>query len=294
MMMTPKYHLDLAFLKKPLEFDLISILQIGKMHCKPNNTVTSHIHPDYYELTVITNGSGKIVTNGVKIPVKQGDIYLSLPCDSHEIISDAETPLKFYFYSFILKPGEYKEQLDNISANYYAATERIINDNYIETIIGNVISELNNEVIYSKELISMYLREIVIRIIRNFKQITPKAQHSFTTDNEALCYSIMNYIDTHIYSMKNLNELSSALGYSYSYLSTVYKKITGNTISDYYSDKKLEIARHLVLENRLKITKISELLNYNSAYAFSKAFKNRYSYSPKIFRELEQNKSTQH
>ena len=73
-------------------------------------------------------------------------------------------------------------------------------------------------------------------------------------------------------------------GYSYGYLSALYKKTTSNTLSDYYRNKKLELAKHLVIEKKLKIGEIAEILNYSSVYAFSKAFKNKFGVSPEKYK----------
>ena len=96
----------------------------------------------------------------------------------------------------------------------------------------------------------------------------------------------MNYMDTHIYTMKSLDELSEISGYSYGYLSALFKKVTGNTLSTYYRTKKLDAAKLLLQENKLTATEISSLLNYASLYAFSKAFTNHFGISPKNFKKF--------
>ena len=99
----------------------------------------------------------------------------------------------------------------------------------------------------------------------------------------------MHYIDTHIYSMKNLYELADALGYSYGYLSGMYHSTTANTLVSYYQEKKLDVARQLLEENRLTVTKIAEMLNYASVYAFSKAFRKHYGVSPRAYGNEKRN-----
>ena len=94
----------------------------------------------------------------------------------------------------------------------------------------------------------------------------------------------MNYIDTHIHSLKNLSDLSKITDYSYGYLSTVFKKTTSNSLLSYYQNKKLDVVRLLILENELTITEISEMLNYSSVYALSKAFTKHYGVSPRNYR----------
>lgn len=59
--------------------------------------------------------------------------------------------------------------------------------------------------------------------------------------------------------------------------------MTGITISDYYNERRFESARLMIRENRLKVSEISNLLGYNSVYAFSKAFKDKFGTSPKNY-----------
>ena len=106
---------------------------------------------------------------------------------------------------------------------------------------------------------------------------------SAATQAESICYQIMNYIDTHIYTLSSLDEIASALSYNYSYISSLFKRTTGNTVFSYYNNKRLEVARQLITENTQKITEIAESLNYSSLYSFSHAFKERYGASPKKY-----------
>ena len=109
--------------------------------------------------------------------------------------------------------------------------------------------------------------------------------HSNTgiSQNQALCYKLMHYIDTHIYTMKSLCELAEFTGYSYGYLSALFRQTTSNTLSGYFREKKLDTARMLLLEHNLGVTEISDMLNYASVYAFSKAFRNFYGVSPTAY-----------
>ena len=95
----------------------------------------------------------------------------------------------------------------------------------------------------------------------------------------------MNYIDTHIYSLTSLDELATKFNYNYSYLSSLFSRATGKTLREYYLERRLEVARTMVLEKNKKIWEIAEMLNYSSAFAFSKAFTAKYGVSPKQMRQ---------
>ena len=94
------YIFEFLFDKEPLVIDGIRLYQIGKRFCNADGVVGSHAHINWFELTVVLGGKADVYANGESIPVTEGDIFLSLPCDIHKIVSNKEEPLKYAFFSF--------------------------------------------------------------------------------------------------------------------------------------------------------------------------------------------------
>lgn len=281
-MKTIDYHLNNAFFSHPLEFEGLRVVQIGRMFCTGSTVIKTHMHLNHFEITVVTDGEGLVYANDVPTHVRHGDIYLSLPCESHRIESDPEKPLKFDFFSFIVQGGCFEEVFEQLVLTHGAPTSRVIHDERIKFLVGNAIAEIDENNNYKHELLNAMFRQTLIYISRGFQHIQPTGSANIS-HAESLCYKLMNYIDTHIYTIKSLHELAQITDYSYGYLSMLFRKTTSGTLSDYFQRKKLETARQLLLEKKLTITNISELLNYSSVYAFSKAFRNFYGISPKSF-----------
>lgn len=279
------YHISKSYIQNPLKFGDIYMYQIGRLFCNSETVVDTHVHTDLFELTVVTDGKGVVTTNGVPAAVERGDIYLSLPCDAHKITSDAEKTLKYDFFAFNCEKECFKQELEHIAQTYYSANTRIFHDERVRTLVSNAIAEFNQENRYSEEILTAILQQILIYVIRDFQDVVPEKYSDTVTHAEALCYKLMNYIDTHIYTLKRLEELADITDYSYGYLSTLFKKTTSNTLCDYYHEKKLEAARLLIVENKFKIIEIAEMLNYTSVYAFSKAFTNRFGMSPRKYKQ---------
>ena len=282
--MALNYHLDNVFFDSPLVYEDISVLQIGRLFCKNNTVIVSHIQPNLLELTIVTEGKGIILTNSVPSKVKKGDIYLSLPGDVHEIISDSDEPLKFDFFSFNVLSGLLKNECEKLCEKAHSPSARVFHDERILPLISNAIFELNESKSYQALLMPSIFRQIIIYTLRAFEDCENEMPKN-ATPNDILCYKLMNYIDTHIYTMKSLDELSDITDYSYGYLSSLFKKVTGNTLSEYYRTKKMDAAKLLLDENKLTATEIASLLNYSSLYAFSKAFTNHFGISPKNFKQ---------
>ena len=282
--MPSNYHLDKKYFDNYRFQDGISLLQIGRMYCDRTSHIEEHIQAQLIELTVVTGGKGQIITNKVPVEVQSGDVYLSLPCDSHEITVDPDDPLRFDFIAFSIEDENFKYDFERIAAEYHEAELRIFKDERIPPLLTNAITEVSRESKYSLEALSSILRQIAIYTIRAFDTAPQSKYPKNIKDSEALCYRLMSYIDTHIYSLKNLEELTAVTDYSYGYLSFVFKKTTGETLCSYYIRKRMEAARLMLTEGNLKITEISERLGYSTLYAFSKAFKGHFGISPKNFK----------
>ena len=278
------YHLDNNFILSPQSYGSIKLYQIGRLYSTRTTVVDPHVQVAF-ELTIVRDGSGIITTHGTPVSVKRGDIYLSFPCEIHGIESDFEKPLKYDFFAFDTDDAALKEELEKIILEYSPADKRVFCDERVSYLVGNAISEFGGEHFCSDELLYNLFSQILIYTVRNFRENAAETRPDHITEADALCYRLMNYIDTHIYSMKRLEELGDVMGYSYGYLSSLYKRNTSNTLADYYRNKKLEIAKLLVLERRMKMSEIAELLNYASVYAFSKAFKNHFGRSPESYRK---------
>jgi len=267
----------------PHVFSDIDLLQIGTAYLQPNTTVGIHTHVDFFELTVISSGKGKITTNNVSVPVEKGDIYVSFPFDQHRLDSDDDTPMNYNFIAFFVTNKTFLSDLSEISSLYSHPAERILHDDSISILLSSAISETRKDGIYQNQYISSLLTQIAIQVIRNFKKqnitIQPPAKR------EELCFQVMDYINSHIYSITSLSELSKHFSYDYSYISKIFTQTTSQSISEYYRFQRLEVARDLIHKNTLKLTEIAEKLNYSSIYSFSKAFKNQYSLSPREYKK---------
>lgn len=273
------YHLNHLFTpSRP--FDSILLKQLGRMICTQDSVVEEHVHLNWYELTIAKNGKGILYTNGVNIPIKQGDIYLSFPADIHAIYPDKNEPLAFDFIAIYPQNQEDIEIFETIQSVFHNPKTRLFSDETIASLVGNVISEFDQDSNpVSTTVVSYLLHLILLYLQRNFTKTQARAPVT-PKQNELFCYSLMNYIDTHIFTINNLSSLSETFNYEYIYLSKLFKRTTGQTLWDYYQNSRLQRAQLLIKNKVMKVGEIAEMLNYSSIYAFSKAYKNYFGHSP--------------
>ena len=94
------------------------------------------------------------------------------------------------------------------------------------------------------------------------------------------------YIREHYAEPIDLEEVSSHIGFSYSYFSTLFKIETGKTFLAYLTEIRIDEAKKLLRESRMTIEEISRTVGFNDYKRFSKAFKKATFISPKEYRKL--------
>ena len=92
-------------------------------------------------------------------------------------------------------------------------------------------------------------------------------------------------IETNLASDLSLSELSTSLNINASYLSTVFKKETGKTITAYVNDRRIELAQELLKTTNLQIQTIAQYCGILDVHYFTRLFKKVSGVSPKQYRE---------
>ncbi len=263
-------------------------MQMGRFFANENSLIDSHAHSNFFELTVVLEGEGTIYANSVPTNVKRNDIYLSFPNDIHKIVSDPNKPLKFDFLAFNTDDPALGAELKKIEMAHVAPTNRVFKDKNIPLLVDMGISELLSDDSQT-DILDSILRLIILHSVKNFTQTRSKNSSAKMNPNKTdeLCYQLMSYINSHIYEIKNLEELAESTNYCYPHLSSIFKRHTSQTLSEYFRFQKLEKAKFLIEETELSLTEIAEKLNYASIYSFSKAFKKQYKISPGEYRKAQ-------
>ena len=279
-----RYHYEQLF-NPPRPYENLDLLQIGTSYFQPCTTVPLHSHVGFFEISAVTSGKGTVSANNVTVPVKQGDIFISFPYDTHSIAADEHEGINYSFCAFFLKDEELLFEMEKLAMTYSRAPDRIIRSNTVSALLASAIAETGKERLQQKKYLEAIFTQMIIQIIRAFNKQSPSA--ATPSKREELCYQVMDYINTHIYSISSLEEIAEQFSYDYTYISKIFTKTTSQSISEYYRFQRLEVARTLIHEDRLKMTEIAEKLRYSSIYSFSKAFKKQYGISPREYKRAK-------
>lgn len=281
--MSTRYHIN-HFYNDGRKIGAFELFQLGRMLGPNQYPYEAHMQHDYYELTLVNRGEGEIYADEKASYVKEGDIYLSLPFEIHKIIYKENVSTDIDFFAFRITDKKLAKTFNSATSSVKLSGNRVYSDRRINNLVGNAIAELEKESEFSETVLKNIFSLIAVYLLRAINKSISATVSDDSNSNQVTCYKIMNYIDTNIFSLKSLSEVSETIGYNYSYASTLFKKTTGKSILDYYYNKRLSVAKTLLDENKFKPVKISEMLNYSSYYSFSRAFKQKYGISPRNYK----------
>lgn len=102
---------------------------------------------------------------------------------------------------------------------------------------------------------------------------------------------VQDYINSHIEEKLTLNQVASVFSLSPNYLSALFKKSSGIGFSEYITQKKIAVAKDMLLKDGLKIYEAAQALGFENAFYFSRVFKKVEGVSPREYIQLHRSGS---
>lgn len=104
-------------------------------------------------------------------------------------------------------------------------------------------------------------------------------------DSAGVIRTVRTYITEHCAEDISLEALASLVHLSPTYLSRLFKRETGETLSAYIQDVRIERAKNLLCTTSMKIYEVAEQVGFSDPVYFSRTFKKATGVKPKDFRE---------
>ena len=98
-------------------------------------------------------------------------------------------------------------------------------------------------------------------------------------------YKTMEYIKQNYNTKLTLDQISEVTHLSKTYLSSIFKKETGQSISSYINMIRVDKSKGMLLESNLNIIDIANASGFEDQSYYTKVFKNHVGITPKKFRE---------
>ncbi len=110
-------------------------------------------------------------------------------------------------------------------------------------------------------------------------------------DSSAIIRQVQKIVDAEYGQPLSLEYIAEKVYITPSYLSYIFKQMTGQNLIKYITDLRMYKARRMVADENLKISQIAKSCGYDNPSYFNKLFKNYYGVTPRQYREGERDES---
>jgi len=220
----------------------------------------------YYDLTIVLKGKMDYICDKVHYSLNGGDIIFC-PKGTVQIRTASKNPADYVSFNYNTN--------DNINLNI---TNYIKNgaSNEIKALISLYDECVNNKSDNTEEKCKSLLKYLILQIADIIK----------SQSENPLVNNIKKYLLDNIHQKIQLKDIRDTFFFSPVYCDSIFKKETGYSIIDYLINERIEEAKRLIFEGAYSLSHISEIVGFKDYNYFSRVFKNRTGYSPKIFKVM--------
>lgn len=185
---------------------------------------------------------------------------------------------------------ELKEQLPVLTYDeILIATDAIFKTaNYIieESLNKSLLIEMYERIVNVEKMTTDIEARDTLHNIQ--KDSFPKISNTYSNamqDNIAIRPAIQ-YLHNHINSTVSVSELAKICNISNGHLIRLFKRSTGETVTEYHNKLKISTACDLLLDSDMSIATISDTLGFSDPSYFNRVFKKYHNISPAVYRKF--------
>ena len=256
---------------------------------------------DFWEMGFIDVGEVCITADDKSYTLGSGEAFFHKPNEFHSI--RANNVYSSVIVITFVTNSQYLFQLANQKTSFTSRQKRIISEilkEAIETFADplDIINQRSlikrmNAPFGAEQMLKTYLEQLLIDVVRLQTQSDERFSdaNSEKRDEEQVVSQIIHVLEENIERNLSLDEISTCVQYSKSYIKTKFKKVTGLGIHQMYTQLKLSHSKKLLSENKYSMSEISEMLGFSSVHHFSKVFKSHIGMPPSVYQRSVRKRS---
>ncbi len=265
------------------------IMKIAHKHGEfPEN---KRFQREFWKITFILNGHGKLLIDDNAYPIQKGSIFLIHPgtetsyvvddqrMEIYNILFDADliapylSEVKDNFQFFAIFSSQFI-QLDK--APYYILKS---NGPFYESLIRNLENEQSQQKSNYQAMMKHRLMELLILMLR-------LGEHKFHTGNPDMVLAYLDYRLAHHYRDDfDLDEIAANIGISKEHLCRIYKTARQTTLIATLKKNRLSFAADELRSTQKSIGEICYEAGFNDLSYFYRAFNDAFGTNPGNYRK---------
>lgn len=267
---------------KKMDFDITQVK--GKAYAEMKD---AHYHP-YYEFYYLLSGTRKVFINDTIYSVKKGDLIVIPKGELHRttyIGGETHERIVMDFNDAFIEPLISRIGYDAFSKCFDNRQLSIPPNRreYVEELFGKIIREHNGVDSYSSTILSLYVYELIMFVLRCHENSDHPCAVAEIGDD--IISDAARYISSNFTHELSLTQLADKYSMSPSYFSRKFKLCTGFGYKEYLITIRIIEACKLLLNTDLTITEIAEKCGFDDSNYFGDSFKKVKGISPREYRK---------
>mgnify|MGYP000856618878 CR=1 FL=1 len=216
----------------------------------PVSTKHVEFNPTYWETYLQDKDKDSFIEN-FKKHLKH---LCSTDCINYAILNSLKIDVTQLIYSFLQKNGISAHQLFNEEISAFLSNRAVLS-----------LEDFMNYITYYVHLSLEYL--------------------TFSTSQQSIVHTICDYIDNHYNDNLNRESIGKIVYLNPDYVARVFKNKMGISPGNYIINKRLEVAKDLLIHTKLPVNLISEKVGYCNYSYFTKLFGREIGCTPSEYRK---------
>ena len=133
----------------------------------------------------------------------------------------------------------------------------------------------------------MEMMILILRSLEKKERLSDETQASQNDRMHQVVQLIMTYMENNYAKDISIEQLATLYYVSPTYLSKIFKDLTGFSPINYLIQIRLKKAHELLTTDDLTVKEVAKAVGYEDAYHFSKSFKKHFGTSPSLVKKQE-------
>lgn len=240
-----------------------------------------HSHRDYWEFTVVTNGTIVNCINGKEKIYKAGMVFVATTSDCHFLKAGNK---QVRYITILVKEKFILGVLKSLDLN-----KEIFGRSGSDPTLSNPklaeIEELLQHIDYSNSQKYKEHDKLACSVLLELLSAYVSTESFYNLEISPWQQTLNRLAQNEKLLAFNVNDLCKELGYSRTQLNTLFKKSFDLTPHDYLTNYKFMYAKNLLLNTNLSVANIAYKVGFSSTMQFYVNFKNIFGITPAEFRE---------
>ena len=244
-----------------------------------------HGHKDYWEFTIVTNGTINNCCNGKVKRYGTNSIFVATTQDVHRLLAFGSDPVRYI--NIMVKETFLQNTINRFSPKML---EYLRSEDFSLTLPGNKVSEIEQILLQVNYSNPQQFRENDKLTCSAFLLLISHILLNYANDSLTVAPYLI-FLNQLAQSGElltcNVNDLCVKLGYSRVQLNLVFKKHFGISPHEYLVEYKFNHAKKLLVNTNMTVSEIAYCIGYSNPMQFYATFKKLFGVTPNQYRKIK-------